>query len=323
MTTGDLIARSTGAMSQALGYEPGQAKWLPLIQASPLALDQRELSAYKKNGFVISARQTYPNFFYGYQTIYASDLPIYVSADSILYALHRSTDAILMTVEREYLSGTLQALLAGLRANIATADIAGTAQHDLGLLLGVAAGLLDPQAPAIDAEMSDIMAKANAAFGVATVWLFGVERTLDFSEFTPRGHYNGDGRLTRYFRAMMWLGRADLRLVDVAPDGMRVLVRREIEDVLALLALFTPELRTQWDAIEQVVALFVGEADAMTLPQVQELASALRIAAPGDLANIPDQKLLETIDAGNWGVQRICSQLLMRDDGVTTLSNSF
>jgi hypothetical protein len=57
----------------------------------------------------------------------------------------------------------------------------------------------------------------------------------------------------------------------------------------------------------------------MTLPQVQQLHDALGIAASIDLATITDQKLLDTIDAGNYGVQRICSQLMEVDDGVTTL----
>jgi hypothetical protein len=323
LTTDQLIARSTGAMSQPLGYAPESATWLDLIQASALALNDQELTTYKKNGFVISQRQKYANFFSGYQAIYAADLPIYVSADSILYALHRSYDKILMTVESSYLSVTLKQVLAGVRATIATASIGDNAKHDLGLLLGVAAGLLDPKATGIDTEMQALITKATAATGMETVNIFGTDRTIDFSQFTPRGHYNDGGAMAQYFRAMMWLGRTELRLVDVDQSGTRRLVRREIEDVLALDELFTPELRAQWDSMEQIIALFVGEADYMTLPQVQQLRDALGIAASTDLDTITDQRLLETIDAGNYGVQRICSQLMEVDDGVTSLPNSF
>ena len=323
LTTDQLIARSTGAMNQPLGYAPESATWLDLIQASALALNDQELAAYKKNGFVISQRQKYPNFFYGYQTIYAADLPVYVSADSILYALHRSYDKILMTVESSYLTVTLQQLLAGLRTSLATATMGDNSLHDLGLLLGVAAGLLDPKATGIDTEMQALINKATVAAGMDTVTLFGTDRMIDFSQFTPRGHYNDGGAMAQYFRAMMWLGRTELRLVDVDLSGKRALVRREIEDVLALDELVTPDLRAQWDSIEQIITLFVGEADYMTLPQVRQLHDALGIAASTDLATITDQTLLDTIDAGNYGVQRICSQLMEVDDGVTTLPNSF
>ncbi|HJX51610.1 MAG TPA: DUF3160 domain-containing protein [Polyangia bacterium] len=323
LTTDGLVARSTGAMNQPLGYAPESAAWFDLIQASVLALNAQELVAYKKNGFVISQRQSYANFFSGYATIYASDLPIYVSADSILYALHRSYDRILMNVESGYLSPTLKQLLAGLRTGIATAAISDNSKHDLGLLLGVAAGLVDPQATGLDAEMQALIAKATAATGIETVTLFGTDRAIDFSQFTPRGHYNDGWTMAQYFRAMMWLGRTELRLVDVQANGTRVLVRREVEDVLALGQLLASDLRAQWNSIEQIVALFVGEADYMTLPQVQQLQDALGLAASTDLASIADQKLLDTIDAGNYGVQRICSQLMEVDDGVTTLPNSF
>jgi len=323
LTTDGLVARSTGAMNQPLGYAPESAAWLDLIQASVWALNAQELVAYKKNGFVISERQGLPNFFSGYAAIYAADLPIYVSADSILYALHRSYDKILLNVEGGYLSTTLKQLLAGLRASIATAAIGDNSKHDLGLLLGVAAGLLDPTATGIDTEMQALIAKATAAAGMETVTLFGTDRAIDFSQFTPRGHYNDFGLMAQYFRAMMWLGRTELRLVDVKEDGTRVLVRREVEDVLALGQLLTPDLRAQWNSIEQIVALFVGEADYMTLPQVQDLQDALGIAVSTDLATIPDQTLLDTIDAGNYGEQRICSQLMEVDDGVTALPNSF
>jgi hypothetical protein len=323
LTTDQLIARSTGTMNQPLGYAPESATWFDLIQASALALNGQELAAYKKNGFVISQRLNYPNFFYGYTTIYASDLPLYVSADSILYALHRSYDKILMDVESSYMVTTLSQLLAGLRAGIATAAISVNSKHDLGLLLGVAAGLLDTQATGIDTEMKALIDKATAAAGIETISLFGADRMIDFSQFKPRGHYNDGWTRAQYFRAMMWLGRTELRLVDVDPHGTRVLIRREIEDVLALGQLVTSSLRSQWDSIERIIALFVGEADYMTLPQVAQLQVALGIAASTDLATITDQKLLETIDAGNYGVQRICSQLMETDDGVTTLPNSF
>ncbi len=250
LTTDGLISRSNGAMNEVLGYTPEQAQWLDLIQSSALALNDNELAAYKKNGFVISDRQSYPTFFYGYKTIYAADLPVYVSADSVLYALHRSYDQILMSLELNYLSDTLKQLLTGVRAALSSVAISDNSQHDLGLLLGVAAGLLDTQATGIDAEMKTFIDKATAASGTESVTLFGAARDVDFSQFKPRGHYAANTFLQQYFRAMMWLGRTDLRLVDVQSNGTRVLLRREVEDVLALRELFTSDTQAKWDSME-------------------------------------------------------------------------
>lgn len=323
MTTDELMTRSSGAMSEPLGYAPETAKWMDLIQGSALALNDSELATYKQKGFVISNRQSYPNFLYGYKTIYAADLPVYISADAILNAVHRSYDDILANVEDRYLSYTLGQLLIGLRGRIAESSISDTAKHDLGLLLGVAAGLLSTTASSIDTEMMTFINKATTASGAETVSLFGRNRMIDFSQFLPRGHYAHSSTLSSYFRAMMWLGRIELRLVDVKDDGSRELERRELEDVLALQELMTPTLRAQWDSIDQIVGLFVGEPDYMTLPQVETLRSALGITASVEVAKLTDAQLLSTIDAGGYGVQRICSQLMVIPDQNTTLPNSF
>jgi hypothetical protein len=87
-----LRARYPAGFTAALGYDPTAAANLPLIQASPLALNDGERAILKKNGFVISDRQRFPGFVYGYDSIYAHDLPLFVSADSILNAVHRSYD---------------------------------------------------------------------------------------------------------------------------------------------------------------------------------------------------------------------------------------
>jgi hypothetical protein len=84
---------------------------MDLIQQSALALNARELDALGQHGFVVSERRAYPTFMYGYATIYAQDLPVYISADSILYAVHRSYDSILMDLERQVLVPELRSLL--------------------------------------------------------------------------------------------------------------------------------------------------------------------------------------------------------------------
>lgn len=322
LSTDELLAKSPGITTQPLGYVPEQAKWFDLIQASSLALNDAEIERFNLNGFVISERQSYPDFFYGYKTIYAMDLPVYITADAVLTALHRSYDTILMEVENSYMAPTLRQLLADLRTRISSATISDDAKHDLNLLLGVAAGLLDTNA-SVDAEANTLIAKIRAASGTAPVALFGTEREIDFSQFLPRGHYADNPQLQNYFRAMMWLGRTELRLVDVDLSGARKLMRREVEDVLALDEMFTEELRNKWDSLESIVALFVGEADYMMLPQAAKLRSALGIATSTELSRIDDVQLLATIDAGSYGNQRICSQLMVVEDGMTTLPNSF
>ena len=323
LTPDGLLARASTAPNQPLGYDPATATWLDLIQSSILALSDSELGAYKQNGFVIAPRHAFPNFFHGYKAIYAADLPLYVSADSVLYAFHRSYDAILAQVEQDYLASALGQILAATRKRIATTAIGDNAKKDLEVLLGVAAVLLNPTSTNSNAEVTALAGKATSASGTETVSLFGSSRDLDFSQFKPRGHYDTGGTLAQYFRAMMWLGRTEFRLVDVENHGKRTLLRREVEDTLALRELFTPELLVQWENLDKILVLFVGEADYLDLPQVDRLKTALGLADSTALSTISDATLLKTIDEGNFGLQRIASQLMETDPGMTTLPNSF
>ena len=54
-----------------------------------------ELAIYKRSGFVSIDQKRRHSFASGYYHIYASDLPVLITTDSILHALHRSYDAIL------------------------------------------------------------------------------------------------------------------------------------------------------------------------------------------------------------------------------------
>lgn len=101
--------------SGSLGYSPLGAAGLDLIQKSALALPSAEQGVLDEHGFVISEKRRFPSFVYGYQAIYLEDLPVYVSADSILYAVHQSYDALLLRVEMYALVPTLTRLLGNMR----------------------------------------------------------------------------------------------------------------------------------------------------------------------------------------------------------------
>jgi len=61
--------------------------------------------------------------------------------------------------------------------------------------------------------------------------------SVDFSMMKPRGHYTRSPLLTRYFQAMMWLGRIDFRLLETQSDGTQIFRRRQLEGALAPHAL--------------------------------------------------------------------------------------
>jgi hypothetical protein len=315
-----LLAAHAVPFATSLGYDPMSALNLPLVQASTLKLAPGELEVFARSGFVLSRDKVYPGFPYGYKTIYAADLPVFVSADSILHAVHRSYDDILKMLELRILSGDLRAMLTEMRAGLQAGSIAAlgaTATADADLYLAVALALLDDTSPAPVAgasasEIANILKKARAAEGAEDLEIFAAVRTVDFSQFKPRGHYLGTPALERYFRAMMWLGRMDLPILDVDPTTGKALFRRQMfEAAAALTALLDAPAQAHWKHIDDTVRAFVGEPDAMEPPDMPKLFADLDITTLAEVAAKTDQQIAQAIATGGYGQQRIASQIIV------------
>jgi hypothetical protein len=316
-----------------LGYDPLGATGLDLVQASPLALDADEQAALATRGFVISERTRYPTFVYGYNAIYAADLPVYVSADSILYAVHESYDAVLMTIETNALIPALARMLDGMRGALASgaaSELPVQAQRDADLYVAVTrsllAGSFQPPVSGGDATAAQaLFAGATAAAGAMNVTLFGVPRDVDFSQFTPRGHYTESEDLKRYFRAMMWLGRLDLRILETQPDHSQLFHRRQIEAAYALRALMSDASLAEWKTLDTAIGAFAGEPDNMTLPELDGLLSDLGVSSSADLASQSDATIAQAVVNGGYGTQRISSHIMVNGlgEGTMPLSSTF
>ncbi|HEX6245579.1 MAG TPA: DUF3160 domain-containing protein [Polyangiales bacterium] len=304
-----------------LGYDPSQAQFLDRIQASPLALNAGESAQLAKNGFVISTQREFPTFLKGLAGIYAEHLPLYVSADALLEAVHSSYDQILIQFESRSLIAELGALLKGMRTRLATIEGEAAALAGADLYLAVALGLLEGNTPAPvrgadAAQIGKLIQLAAAASGTANVTLFGVKRDEDFSQFKPRGHYTQDERFQRYFRAQMWLGRVDLRLLETEPDGRQVFRRDQYLATLLMHALVQPDL-ARFKLIDETIRTFVGESDYMVVSEVDQLVADLGGAAQARTAS--DQQVTDAIVRGGYGEQQIASHLMVNDGTVATL----
>jgi hypothetical protein len=319
------------ATAAPLGYEPSTALGLDTIQASALSLNGNELDTLSKNGLVISKRLDFPSFAYGYKSIYLEDLPVYVSADSILEAVHRTFDSLLKQTEEVVLVGELTQMLSGMHSRLVGSSLDVDTAKDADLYLTLAESLLKgalvkPTAGASESEVSALYALATAGSGHQTVQLFGVSRDPDFSQFTPRGHYTDSVALGRYFRAMMWLGRVDLRLVETRSDGAQAFYRRQFDAAVALRELLGVSEFALWDHIDTTIGAYVGEHDSMTPKSLGDLMTALKVTNLSESKALTDQAIITEIAKGGWGAQRIASRIIVNDtlDGKTLpLDRSF
>ena len=333
MTAQELAELYNVPFESGLPYDPATAEGLPLLQGSALALDADELVTLGDKGLVISEQKRFPTFVYGYASIYALDLPVFVSADSILFAVHRSYDEILKGVELASLLPEVDAMLGGMRASLSAGGagaLGAQARADADVFLAVASSLLTdsvaaPVAGGDAAEIAALYNGAKGASGARETTLFGTARTIDFSQFKPRGHYTDSAELERYFRAMMWLGRIDFRMLEAQPDHSLVFRRRQLEGALALRELMDEATQGRWGRVDAAIQAFVGEADYMVLPELGKLLADLGVAGVGELAAIPDAVIGQAILDGGYGTQRISSHVMVNGLGKATmpLSSSF
>jgi hypothetical protein len=320
-------ARWTTNYRASLPYDPLAAQGLDLLTASHLGVSDGERQALASNGFVISKRQVFPTFFYGYKAIYADHLPLFVSVDSVIHAVHRSYDAALMNIELGFMIPTLQSLLANMQSALASGvgtDLAPEVRADVDLYLTVARQLLGnsaaaPVAGAKPADVAALVAAANAATGIHLVSLFGQDRYVDFTQFEPRGHYAGDSRLEPYFRTMIWLGRTDFRFLQFdtsAPSSPPQFFRRQFLAALLLAELTSGNggLAT-WQQLDSVLHGFVGESDNMTVADVPRLQTTAGVTTAAALAALPDDAIAQALLDGGFGMQRIASQVLLVPPG--------
>lgn len=156
-----------------------------------------------------------------------------------------------------------------------------------------------------DEEVLDLAGRAMGEGGLEQVTLFGRPRMVDFSQMTPRGHYasnmrDSEGRLPRYFRAMMWLSRLEFNLSSrscksshpgAVPDPSET--PREARDALALAEIAERSgALSEIAAFDEVYETFAGRREDVAVPELLRLMREGRFRArdPGS-----PERLRETI----------------------------
>lgn len=273
-----------------------------------LRFTPRERSLLDRNGFVALDRLSYDSYALAYHEIFRQQLPVYIGVDSVLHAAFVAHSTILQSVERRRLSPALGRMLASLRAALRAnrLRIPEENRRDLDLYLSVAARLLHGEsAPAPLFEQNEERVENFAHFatsgGLEPVELFGRSRMVDFSQFTPRGHYtetiadsdSGEAdTLEAYFRAVQWLSRVEFNLVSRGSRSSALVVERaetprEAIDALALARLVEDAGAQRTLAeFERVYHLFAGVREDVPLPTLAQRARDVRLGDSQAFAQI-------------------------------------
>jgi hypothetical protein len=306
---------------QALGYEPGDAAFLPEI-AEYAGLTPEHEALLASNGFVAVGDAPGYTFATTYLDLYFNDLPVFVSADSLLYALHRSFDSMLVDFEYQVLVAEVGRMLDTMHGQLAAEQKSlpaalAPAARDLDIYLTVARTLLSdtPAEPVGDvaADVQRIL-DAVAAEQPSDLALFGQTTLYDYSQMKPRGHYTDDPVLQRYWRAMIWLGRTDMAMVTYDQQQQPQFNRRGLEAAfLSNHLLAASGADASWTRVDNVLVRLIGERDGMNPTDMTAFMKETGVDTPDALAAAGDEQLYAALLASPYGIQRIMSQIMYTD----------
>jgi hypothetical protein len=300
-----------------LDYDPMQAANLELITAH-YPLNEAQEEAYREHGFVIREDGRigrFETFFNALADIFQNHVPVYISVDVLLDALHLSYDAILIEIEEEVLFGALDDMLEKLDGGVeelrqyAGGFAIDANLDDVAFWICTARSLLrGEQVPCqrdVGATVAEFLAHI-ASERVQVIDLFRSPcgaRAEDFSQFRPRGHYTRSESFERYFRTMMWVQRIGMDFSQAdSHAAVAYLLAQGLHDTGAI---------EEWRRINDVVELFVGMSDSLTPPGMVDLVREAEIGSVADFYT--QDSFMAFVDVAlerGAGRQRIMSQLL-------------
>ncbi|BBL66486.1 hypothetical protein MSMAT_0454 [Methanosarcina mazei TMA] len=228
-------------------------------QKIPLTKENRKL--LYKNGFVVIENEVTKNQFKAeqvnetYRNLKVTDVPIFITSDSLLHLYHIQFDETLKRVEAEEFyddlwkldNSLLEASIDDYGKSIeddASEEVTEAARRNVAYF-AVALSLLEPKSKQIgqsgedsailfdpqDAKQYSIEVPAFVKDDVeAELALIEAQNEAmsqiskyieDYSQYTPRGHYMSSEKLKNYFKAMMWHGRIGMLLQSdmITPEG--------------------------------------------------------------------------------------------------------
>ena len=274
--------------------------------------------------------------------LYGNDLPLFISSDFILSTLHNSYDAILQTIEWQYLEPNLKELLLAMynhfpmvAATYADDSRFDAILEDVDLYISVAISLAEGKnfLPQWDGpeKFNEVMSGiASEQMTWMTLFTESRKRKLDFSQFTPRGHYNkiiytpdGERTLENYFKAMMWLGRIDF-LLTAPPENpweedwtKEELRRMQLGALLANEVLYSCGKLQNLNRHEEIISFMVGPDDNMTPAELQGLSETSLDKAADLFVETEFDDFMTKLNASDDFGQKIMSNFFLVDPDTT------
>lgn len=265
---------------------------------SQFYLEEDMAKKLSQNGFVVYG-DAGNEFFEIYEQNRYSMAPNFVTVDSMMHTYHLYFSYLLKNIERDYLADSVTQLSKRMLENsIAQYDQLKKSEWEDAAKRNVAfftvgAKLLDSSTAIEDYVMDTVQYELSNIQQADHIMLSELTGDFeDYSQYIPRGYYEGDETLESYFKAMMWYGRIHFSQNSEKLEKEDDLDRSAFLITKALMD--DAEAYNLWESVYAVTSFFAGASDDLG---VCEYAPVIRTVygdniSIGDLAG--DNKLFET-----------------------------
>ncbi len=226
--------------------------------------DDRKKEKFVQNGFVVEGYAG-KEFFEIYEQNRYDQIASFVTVDSMMHTYHLYFSYLLRSVEKNYLIEDLSQLSRKMLDDsvLQYEQLKGSEWEDAAkrnvAFFAVGERLLDTdggQEADID-YVADIveyeLANIEKAEGIAISRIREDEE--DYTQYKPRGYYEGDETLEKYFRAMMWYGRIHFAQENEDMNRSALLMTKALSE--------DAEAYRLWESLYAVTSFFAGASDDM------------------------------------------------------------
>lgn len=213
-----------------------------------------------ENNFVV-CDGTWSEFFDLYEQNRYLQVPVFVTTDSMMHTYHLYFALLQKNTESHYLTDLTGKFSSRMYEDSLAQyqELAGTEWEDAALknvaffavgaeLMGQEVADLPTGAKTIASQEQQLILDARS---VEESPLTG--DLEDYSQYKPRGYYEGNEELEKYFRAMMWYGRRNFAQTNETQNREALLM------TLALQG--DSEAQEAWNAVYSITSFFAGASD--------------------------------------------------------------
>nr|QNO54849.1 hypothetical protein PAHOCELH_00010 [Methanosarcinales archaeon ANME-1 ERB7] len=227
------------------------------------------------NGFLVLKGHEHGNISDCYWDLFfREDVSVFITSDAMLHIFHVVHDDMLRDIEKQYLYNYTKLLVQDMQrksmqeyenTSSNLTHVKEAARRNV-VFFTVACKLLNDSYPVPSCAEENVTEYVQKILNHSAAEFYPGD---DYTQYEPRGHYEGDHTLENYFRCMKWLSRRIFRIEDYKyPEDSHiemiqaVMISRMLEE--------SPTDMQLWGKVYNVTTLLVGTADSITPVMVQK-----------------------------------------------------